>query len=262
MQGRMITIKPLEAGALKAAAALTPEEPEALGRLNWHLHTPYARAVGAWVEEELTGYALAIGHAHSAHGTDLVVPPHWMGEGVGTALVQVLLAEMERNGATAQVVLAPTESAGFFERFGFRAEGDFIRYTGGRHVQAALQEVVSVAPEHWLGIGHLDRRATGEDRSRWLREHDYLAKVWLELGRVRGFLLPLAGNGLIIADAPYIGLELQRWLLPVRDHITLPAGQEQVHAHLVKQGYVPEPHAVRLVRGAPLPRRPEMVYGW
>ncbi|MCB0792573.1 MAG: GNAT family N-acetyltransferase [Flavobacteriales bacterium] len=197
-----------------------------------------------------------------AHGTDLVVPPHWMGEGVGTALLRALLAEMERNGATAQVVLAPTESLGFFERFGFRAEGDLIRYTGGRHVQAALQEVVSVAPEHWLGICHLDRRATGEDRSRWLREHDYLAKVWLELGRVRGFLLPLAGDGLIIADAPYIGLELQRWLLPVRDHITLPAGQEQVHAHLVKQGYVPEPHAVRLVRGAPLPWRPEMVYGW
>ena len=35
---------------LATAAAFTPEEPEVLGRLNWHLHTPYALATGAWVE--------------------------------------------------------------------------------------------------------------------------------------------------------------------------------------------------------------------
>ena len=122
--------------------------------------------------------------------------------------------------------------------------------------------MVPAGPEHWLAICHLDRRATGEDRSTWLREHDYLSRVWLEQGRVRGFLLPLAGEGLIIADHPAIGLELQRWLLPLKDHITLPTCQPEVQEHLVKQGYSPAPVVVRMVRGATLVWRPEMVFGW
>ncbi|HOP44803.1 MAG TPA: hypothetical protein PLA11_14880, partial [Flavobacteriales bacterium] len=78
----------------------------------------------------------------------------------------------------------------------------------------------------------------------------------------RGFLLALAGEGLIIADHPIIGLELQRWQLPVQDHITLPAGQPEVHEHLVKQRYSPTPAFVRMVRGAAIPWQAGMVFGW
>ena len=255
-------IAALRAQDLATAAAFTPEEPEALGRLNWHLHTPYALATGAWVEGELVGYLLAIRHAASAHLSDLVVPPTWMNEGVGTALMDHLIAECDRTGLPTQVVMAPPESADWFRRFDFKEQGELVRYTGGRHQQAHRAEVVPAGPEHWLAICHLDHRATGEDRSTWLREHDYLSRVWLEEGRVRGFLLPLAGEGLIIADHPAIGMELQRWLLPLKDHITLPTGQPEVHEHLVKQGYSPALAFVRMVREASLEWRAGMVFGW
>ncbi|MCB0812280.1 MAG: GNAT family N-acetyltransferase [Flavobacteriales bacterium] len=255
-------IAALRAQDLASAAAFTPEEPEALGRLNWHLHTPYALATGAWVEGELVGYLLAIRHEASAHLSDLVVPPTWMNEGIGTALMRHLIAECDRTGLPTQVVMSPPESADWFRRFDFKAQGELVSYTGGRHQQAHRAEVVPAGPEHWLAICHLDHRATGEDRSTWLREHDYLSRVWLEQGRVRGFLLPLAGEGLIIAEDPEVGLELQRWLLPVQDHVTLPVGQSEVHAHLVKQGYSPAPAFVRMVRGAALAWRAGLVFGW
>ncbi|MCB0786588.1 MAG: GNAT family N-acetyltransferase, partial [Flavobacteriales bacterium] len=208
------------------------------------------------------GYLLAIRHEASAHLSDLVVPPTWMNEGIGTALMRHLIAECDRTGLPTQVVMSPPESADWFRRFDFKAQGELVSYTGGRHQQAHRAEVVPAGPEHWLAICHLDHRATGEDRSTWLREHDYLSRVWLEQGRVRGFLLPLAGEGLIIAEDPEVGLELQRWLLPVQDHVTLPVGQSEVHAHLVKQGYSPAPAFVRMVRGAALAWRAGLVFGW
>ncbi|MCB9179541.1 MAG: GNAT family N-acetyltransferase [Flavobacteriales bacterium] len=170
-------IAALRAQDLATAAAFTPEEPEALGRLNWHLHTPYALATGAWVEGELVGYLLAIRHAASAHLSDLVVPTTWMNEGIGTALMDHLIAECIGTGLPTQVMMAPPESADWFRRLGFEAQGELVRYTGGRHQQAHRAEVVPAGPEHWLAICHLDRRATGEDRSTWLREHDYLSRV-------------------------------------------------------------------------------------
>ena len=57
-------------------------------------------------------------------------------------------------------------------------------------------------------------------------------------------------------------MELQRWLLPLKDHITLPTGQPEVHEHLVKQGYSPALAFVRMVREASLEWRAGMVFGW
>lgn len=77
---------------------------------------------------------------------------------------------------------------------------------------------------------------------------------------MREFSLPLLGEGLIIADAPDVGLELQRWLFPTQEHILLPAGNA-AHEHLVKQGYSATPVGVRMVRGTPLAVRTAMCFG-
>ena len=250
-------------------AALRPQDLEAvyglvpglLESVRWHVSTPYALAIGAWTGSELVGILLAVCHASSAHLSDLYVVPTRMNEGIGTALMEHLATTCASDQLATQVVLAEPDQVGWFQHLGFEAHGEFIRYIGGRHVQATMQAVVHAEPQHWLAICHLDRKAMGEDRSIWLREHDFLAYVWQEQGRVRGFLLALAGAGLIIADHPIVGLELQRWMLPVQDHITLPAGQPEAHEHLVQQGYRPVPACVRMVRGTPPPWRPELVFG-
>ena len=130
------------------------------------------------------------------------MPPTWMNEGIGTAPMQDFIATCAREAPAHPGGDGPAGKRGLVPAFRLRAQGELVRYTGGRHQQAHRAEVVPAGPEHWLAICHLDRRATGEDRSTWLREHDYLSRVWLEQGRVRGFLLPLAGEGLIIADHP------------------------------------------------------------
>jgi len=52
--------------------------------------------------------------------------------------------------------------------------------------------------------------------------------------RIRGFSLLLLGEGLIIADALDVGLELQRWHFPVQEHLLMFDGN-LAHEHLTKQ---------------------------
>lgn len=145
---------------------------------------------------------------------------------------------------------------------GFRANGDLLRYADGLFLEAQRDEVLLLEPTHTLALLYLDQRATGEDRAPLLLEHHYAAQGYVEQGRLRGGLLPLLGHGLVLADAPAVGLELQRWLLPVQEHIVVPAANEAACAHLQERGYRVQQTMVRMVLGVPPPFRPELVFAW
>ncbi len=159
------------------------------------------------------------------------------------------------------VVNAPPEAVLFFERHGFAQETALLRCTGGRFLQATLDEVLLMEPVHHMAMAHLDRRAFGEDRRTWLVEHSYIASAYVEHGRVRGFSVPLLRNALIVADAPDVGLELQRWVFPTQEHLIVPAGNGPALKHLHERGYTSSVHAVRMVRGERPTFQAELVFG-
>lgn len=68
----------------------------------------------------------------------MAVLKEWRGRGVGRALVHHLLEEAEKCGITQLVLHAQTHAMGFYERFGFRAEGDLFREAGIPHVKMVL----------------------------------------------------------------------------------------------------------------------------
>ena len=271
----MPPIRPFQLSDLEPAAALAPHRrPELLAHLRWCLYTPYAEAFVHQHEGALRGFVTSLSFAGSATLRELVAAPAT--SDILHELLHFILEHHTRHGRTSVVYTAPLLchpepvegwhpdiiGGPTLEAAGFQPRETLLLFQGGHFIQATHEEVELITPAHTLGLLHLDRQVSGQDRAPLLLEHRFAAQAWVQDGKVEGYLLPTLGRGLVVANTPTVGLELQRWLLPVRDHITLPAGQEQVHAHLVKQGYVPEPHAVRLVRGAPLPWRPEMVYGW
>ena len=61
-----------------------------------------------------------------------------------------------------------------------------------------------------------------------------------------------------MADAPHIGLELQRWLFPTQGHLLLHEGSAAID-HLRERGYTCVPAGIRMVQG-PLEARPDLLY--
>ena len=258
---RTMQVIPYTAEHLDAPIWSSSDEYERMiPRLRWHVHTPYAQAWCTVHYEDLTSVGMAVRFGDHARITVCKTVNEHDAATSRELLVTTLLAELTAQGCTGFTITVAPEQVGMWEAFGFTAQEQLLRYAGGRFLQATRDEVIHFEPFHRMGLLHLDRQASGEDRSTLLMEHSYLGSVYMEGNRMRGFSLPLLGEGLIIADAPEVGLELQRWLFPIQEHILLPAGNA-AHAHLTKQDYVATPVGVRMVRGIPLEVRSAMCFG-
>jgi len=244
-----LSIERLQRADLDTVYALLPDEPEMQGAVLWHFFTPYAHVLKATMDGEFAGYICAIVHGDTGWIRELFVNPLWMDLGVGKALTTAMVEWMEGQGTTGQLLIAREDTEGFWEKFGFENDGALLRYEDGLFINASKDEVTNMEPEHMMAVLHMDRQASGEDRGELLREHSYLGSVYVEGSRVRGFSLPLLGHGLIVADSPEVGLELQRWLLPIQPYVILPVGHLAAHAHMIQRKYVAEPAGTRMVRG-------------
>jgi len=245
---------------IEAACCLAPYDDLLRGRLNWHLHTPYAMLLKAEVDGELVGHACGVLFPGSGWLREVFVLPEYDTRPIGSELVRNMVERMEETGASRQLVIAPEQRSMVYTASGFQVDGNLLAYRNGTFVEATKDEVINLEPEHMLAVLRLDQQATGEDRSRLLREHAYLGSVYMEGTHIRGFSLPLLGHGLIVAVSPEVGLELQRWLLPIQPYLLMPVGQLAAHGHLIHCRYHASPRGIRMVRGVRPDHRPTMIY--
>jgi predicted GNAT family N-acyltransferase len=62
-------------------------------------------------------------HGERAHIGRMAVTGEWRGRGIGSAMLEALLAEVERAGLAGASLNAQTYAVPFYERFGFMREG-------------------------------------------------------------------------------------------------------------------------------------------
>lgn len=252
-----------DAQLVQVANLLPPaQRAQALGHMRWCARTPYATLKLMEVNDELVGYCTALQFGTTARIAHFFLHPSVHEPVNGQVIADHFSYDMLVGEAASVHVQCTQNDVPFWERSGFTAYDRFVQYGGGEFVEAQRDEVLLMEPVHTLALLHLDRKATGQERTTLLMEHRYAAQGYVEEKCLRGALLPVLGHGYIVADAPQVGLELQRWLLPVQQHIIVPEANEAACAHLHERGYRVQATSVRLVRGAKPDFRPEMVFAW
>ncbi|MBL8002665.1 MAG: hypothetical protein JNL05_11965 [Flavobacteriales bacterium] len=252
----MITTRPLGPADLPAIQQLlSPPGLAALPAIRWHLHTPYATVLGvqAGPQPQLVACALHLGG--TARITQLTAAP-------AEAQLAAVVHHLHQQGATHVEAQVRTAHTAPWRALGFRPVHTLVRHAAGLHRDAQRDEVVLLEPAHTLALLHLDRRATGQDRRALLLEHRFAAHAYVEAGQLRGGLLPLLGHGLVLADAPHVGLELQRWLLPHQPHVIVPEGNTAAATHLRERGYRPHEAGTLLALGNAPTLQPELLFAW
>jgi hypothetical protein len=225
-------------------------------RMRWLARTPYALLLHAQEHGTARGCAGALRFGADAR----IVLLHAEADDAAlrAALLDALIALLQEEGVERIHGVVRRDARSLWGARGFAPRERLLRAQGGRFVQASRAEVAPMEPRHRLGVLHLDQRATGMLRHALLLEHEYLAHVYLDGTVVRGFAMPLLGEGLIVADAPHAGLELQRWLLPHQAQLLLPESSPAL-AHLAERGYAQEAVGTRMTLGLDA-ARPDLIY--
>lgn len=258
--------RPRTAPEVEALAQRHPAHaPALLGHLRWCLHTPAADIVVVQADQHHHALATLLWQAGSLQVLRWLLHAPHHADALRATVCRVLMAEQAlRPGAPLLLQTLPAEAA-WWQHAGFAEQVALETWAADPEqpmAEPGRDEVVPLEAVHTLALLHLDRQATGEDRGSWLLEHGYAARTFASAGRVHGVLLPLLGHGLILADRPQAGLELQRWLLPVQQRIVVPEGNTAAAAHLQQHGYAVVSTDLRLVHG-PMPRfDPHLVYAW
>lgn len=232
---------------------------------------PECRPVVAEVDGTLVGTGVAtVNGAVGWVGTIWVDPAH-RGAGLGRALTQTVIDDLERAGCRTLLLVATDEGRLLYERMGFELQTRYrILEAPGLAADEPPDEAVRpFAPDDLDAILALDRAATGEDRGHAIRRFASPGETMVLSvdGRVRGYVIRAPwGGGATVAPDPADAMRILR----ARRRAHGPGGRVRVGlveenaaglARLEAAGLTPIWSAPRLIRGEPLDWHPGWIWG-
>ena len=272
------TIRPMRPADVDAAT-------EAILRADWGdrrswfefaTTQPECRPIVADIDGSIVG--TGVGTANGAVGWvgTIWVDPSHRGAGLGRALTQAIIDDLEAGGCRTLLLVATEQGRPLYGRMGFELQ---TRYRILEAPGLALAESVGEEPAgdgvrpfsagDLDAILALDRAATGEDRAHVIRRFAApgSTKVLEVDGGVRGFVIRAPwGGGATVAPEPTDAMRI----LHARRRASGPGGRVRVGlveenaaglAVLEAAGLTPIWSAPRLVRGEPLDWRPDWIWG-
>ena len=239
--------------------------------LAWSVGHPSAHPFVAEADGRIVGTGIATANGHVGWVGTIFVDRDERGAGLGKALTQAVIHDLEDRGCRTLVLIATDEGHRVYERLGFTVHTRYVRLAAPPTPPGPDPGAVrAFAADDLAAIIALDRVATGEDRSAILRtfatpetgrvavRHD---------GSVGGFLVraPWGGSAVIAAE-PDAAVQLLDWRRrrSSGDHhivIGVLEGNTAGRDRLIAEGWTEQPGGPRMIRGEPLVWRPESIYG-
>jgi GNAT superfamily N-acetyltransferase len=249
-------------------------------RRDWLAYAATSAACRPVVAVEADGAIVAtgVGTVNSPVGWigSIFVSPEARGRGLGTAMTEALIDQLETAGCTALVLVSASRAAQrTYERMGFDVQTRYrILEAPGLPPAPADRDARSAVrpfePGDLRALCALDRDATGEDRRHALSafaDPDSTKVLASPEGEIRGYVCRAPwGGGATIArttdDALAIA-DARRRASGVGGRVRVGILQENVegHARLIAAGWTPSWSAPRMLRGDMPDWHPERIWG-
>ncbi|HEX5591016.1 MAG TPA: GNAT family N-acetyltransferase [Candidatus Limnocylindrales bacterium] len=233
---------------------------------------PECRPVVAELDGAIVGTGVGTLNGRVGWVGTIWVEPAVRGAGLGRALTQAVIDDLEAAGCRSLVLVATDQGLPLYERMGFELQTRYriLEAPGLDPAGSAADPAVRAFEARDLeAILELDLNATGEDRGHAIRRFAApgTTKVLESDGEVRAFVIRAPwGGGATIAPDPAHAMRI----LEARRLAAGPGGRVRVGlvednaaglAHLEAAGLAPIWSAPRLARGEPMEWRPEWIWG-
>ena len=231
---------------------------------------PACRPLVATLDGDIVGTAVGTVNGPVGWLGAVFVDRRYRGHGLGGALTEHSIADLEAAGCRSLVLVATKEGLPLYEKRGFEVETRYRTFEAdGTGTVAATKDLRSFRAADLVAMADLDRAATGEDRAHLLAAFasEASARVLERGGAVRAFVVraPWGGGATIApdpADAAAI-LEARRAAAPPGKRVRAGVlGSNAAGLELFERlGWTEAWSAPRLRRGESLDWRPEGIWG-
>lgn len=194
----------------------------------------------------------------------LITAPACRGRGLGTRLVDFIVAEASRRGMETLSLVATDQGYPLYRKAGFRVEGEYrfwVREAGPAPAEAQASAGLDQEPDLVAGaVEALDQDASGEDRGPYWSGRLTPGFASGRRGSPEGFYLPRVGEGLVVARTVRAGIPLLHQRLDGSNRCVVPSETEAAIPVLESRGFTQTSRARRMVLGRSLDRKPGWVW--
>ncbi len=227
-----------------------------------HFGQPYFHPIVAEMDGKLAGCAQGLLNGDTGWLGNIIVLPPYRRQGIGCALTEALVRYFHDQGCQHQILTATEMGEPVYRQLGFHTVSYYVFLKGGSIGDPIQDRGIRPLEEgDTARVFELDRRITGEERSRLLAL--FLEKGWVyeANGKVDGFFLPSMGQGPVLADNDDSGLALLRLKHSLGcPSVIMPEANTCSRDYFQKAGYLETRRAPRMVLGEDAAWFPERVY--
>lgn len=261
MQAERVRLEQINTDDLPSIELLQPEGWSPIGpAFQFYVQSDFCFPVKYIIDGKIAGVGATIVFGQTAWLAHIIVVPALRNQGIGTSFVRAMVDSLKNISCSTILLLATPLGEAVYKKLGFVKEMDYLFLKGG---------VMKVDPENILPadasfhqqILDLDRRISGEDRSKLLIPHLTETKIIADQKQVTGFYAPTLVDGMIVAENTQAG----RSLLTLK-HVgqtiraVLPEVNKDGIGFLTQHGFAQYLTGSRMYLGKKLEWKPEKIY--
>lgn len=249
---------------LEEIRKLQPEGwPDIVRDFRFYLESDFCLPLKMVLGNRIVGIGAAIILGDTAWIAHIIVDKEFRNKGIGTALVEELMKELNKWPLRSYLLIATDMGKSLYEKAGFRAVSEYAYFKRDRpwKEQHGPRQVQAFKNDFTTPILELDRHISGEDRRALLYDHLAGAKVYIRNKSIEGVYLPEPGEGMIIADNQEAGIELMKLKYAAIHIAVLPAENAAGISFLEHHGFTRTPvKGTRMVHGEDVPWKPDKIF--
>lgn len=228
----------------------------------FHSGESYFYAVVAIIDNVIAGTGMSILTGNTAWLGTIIVKENYRKRGIGTAVTKNLINWSASHGSNKIILVASDLGMPVYKKLGFRTGMYYLAYEGGKIQDTASDHKIKRTVKSDLNeILVLDRKASGENRSRIIEKSYIPGFRYTDNGNITGYYLPDFGRGLIIANNETAGMALLRFRYSEnKEKIIIPEPNLPAKIFLEANGFTIKAKYPRMYLGYDAAWRPDMVY--
>lgn len=228
----------------------------------YYIKMPFCKPVKVMLENRIVGVGSGISLGNTAWLAHIIVDPGFRKRGIGGFIVVQLLNCLKNSGCETVSLIATELGYPVYKKAGFVEQTEYVFFEREEPLKDYYrsENIVRLIDTKTEDIFYLDKKISGEDRSKLLIHRLENCYVYQRKGKIIGFYLPDIGEGLIVADDIKAGIELMKFKYSASNKGVLPLENIEGNVFLKENGFVESKKAIRMIIGKEFPWHPDKIF--